>query len=238
MDNRTIKDELIPEWSLSMYFELINEGKKLKGLFDVGPDIDLLIKNAERLNLRLEELDLVAISHMHWDHTLALNDFLERFRPKRLLLPDDKKNIKPYLKTFKNTIIAKRFLEVLPGIYTSGTLKASMKEQALGVMAQDRLFVMVGCSHPGVDALVKVFQQNLNVFPEVVVGGYHIKTRGEGKNIASKLKDLKVNIPLPCHCTGDPAINAIQDTFNVKSRVSVGTKILMAEDGTINIEES
>lgn len=57
---------------LSIYIET----SKHKILFDAGPDGNLLISNAAKLGIKLEEIDIAIISHGHYDHTGGLSGFL------------------------------------------------------------------------------------------------------------------------------------------------------------------
>ena len=52
------------------------ETPKHKMLFDLGPD-ETFSKNAEALGIDLAEVDIVVISHGHYDHCGALGEFLE-----------------------------------------------------------------------------------------------------------------------------------------------------------------
>lgn len=56
---------------LSLYIEAENN----KILFDLGPD-DTLFENAEKLNVNLQDVNIVVISHGHRDHGGALKSFL------------------------------------------------------------------------------------------------------------------------------------------------------------------
>lgn len=70
---------------------LINDTTKI--LFDVGPS-DIFVKNAKKLNINLDEVDTIVLSHGHWDHgnglkfirnkTLICHPgcFIKRFRKK------------------------------------------------------------------------------------------------------------------------------------------------------------
>lgn len=67
VDNNYI-DNLEKRWGLSIYIEVLN--KKL--LFDTGPALTALMKNANLLNINLESINYGIISHDHGDHTGGL----------------------------------------------------------------------------------------------------------------------------------------------------------------------
>ena len=64
--------ELRCEHGLSWYIET----KKHKMLFDVGQS-DLFSENAKKLGIDLSDIDIVIISHAHYDHGGGLKKFLE-----------------------------------------------------------------------------------------------------------------------------------------------------------------
>lgn len=87
-DNRTNVPELESEHGLSVYFE--TETKKF--LLDTGAS-DLFIRNAQKLNINLSDVDYVFISHGHADHTGGLPFFLEiNSKAKIILSPEILKN--------------------------------------------------------------------------------------------------------------------------------------------------
>ena len=77
----------LAEHGLSYYIEYDNK----KILFDTGAT-DVFLQNAEKLNVNFEEIDLIALSHGHWDHGNGLqyiqdkplichpDSFIKRFR--------------------------------------------------------------------------------------------------------------------------------------------------------------
>lgn len=45
------------------------DDEKATMLFDVGPDANLWLGNAEKLQVKLHEIEVVFLSHWHWDHS-------------------------------------------------------------------------------------------------------------------------------------------------------------------------
>ena len=72
IENTSVSDEFQNEHGLSLYIET----KKHKILFDLGKT-DLFIENAQKLNINIKDIDLVVISHGHYDHGGGLKKFLE-----------------------------------------------------------------------------------------------------------------------------------------------------------------
>ncbi|MCR5225158.1 MAG: MBL fold metallo-hydrolase [Alphaproteobacteria bacterium] len=70
-DNNTKRDShLIAEHGLSLYVEC--DGLKL--LFDTG-DTDVYLKNAAKMGIDLPSIDIVALSHHHYDHVGGMKYF-------------------------------------------------------------------------------------------------------------------------------------------------------------------
>lgn len=63
-------DSLKGEWGLSIYIEY--EGKKI--LLDVGAS-GLFAKNADKLDISLEDIDYAVLSHAHYDHANGMREF-------------------------------------------------------------------------------------------------------------------------------------------------------------------
>ena len=72
IENKTDRDGLVAEHGLSIYIEA--HGRKI--LFDTGAS-DLFVKNAEKMNINLEEVEELIISHGHYDHTGGVPAFCE-----------------------------------------------------------------------------------------------------------------------------------------------------------------
>lgn len=82
VDNNTfINDYYLAEPAVSYYIE--DEGNKI--LFDTGYS-DVFIKNAKQMNINLDELDKIVISHGHNDHTGGLKYLFENISNKEIEL--------------------------------------------------------------------------------------------------------------------------------------------------------
>lgn len=72
VDNKSISDAYDAEHGLSLYIETIEH----KILFDLGQG-QLFESNAQKMGIDLSAVDLVVISHGHYDHGGGLKKFLE-----------------------------------------------------------------------------------------------------------------------------------------------------------------
>ena len=71
-ENTVYSRKVLAEHGLSFYFDY--DGKKY--LFDTGQG-EVLVSNAEKMNINLKEIDTVFLSHGHDDHTGGLKEFLK-----------------------------------------------------------------------------------------------------------------------------------------------------------------
>lgn len=73
-DDRCLNKNLYSSHGLSLYLECDNH----KYLFDVGQD-DNFIKNSNILNIDLQSIDSIILSHGHYDHSEGLKYLSERY---------------------------------------------------------------------------------------------------------------------------------------------------------------
>ena len=99
IENTSCDEDIIPEHGLSIYIEFNGQ----KGLYDVG-QTDQLIKNSEEMFIDLDELDWIAISHGHYDHTGGLKSVLKA-RPNKIKVFTGESAFKPKYARRDNDII-------------------------------------------------------------------------------------------------------------------------------------
>ena len=179
-DNTAAIDGLTADWG----FACLVEYKNSKILFDTGAKGNVLLDNMNRLDIKPESIDLIFISHSHWDHTGGLSDFLQK-NNARLYIP---KGYDPP-SIAKDVIRVSDPVELAENIYSTGVLKNI--EQSLVLKTPKGLIIVAGCSHPGVGEILKAASQFGKCF--ALIGGLH------GFEDFELLKDLQV--VCPTHCT-------------------------------------
>jgi 7,8-dihydropterin-6-yl-methyl-4-(beta-D-ribofuranosyl)aminobenzene 5'-phosphate synthase len=119
-----------------------------------------------------------------------------------------------------NFIPINQIREVVPGVFiipgvstTPGTLE--LHELSLALKSPQGVILVVGCSHPGVDNIVKA-ASTIDPHVYMLVGGlHHIQAKDdEVARLATALHDeFKVNWVAPGHCTGEPEFAALKKAY-------------------------
>ncbi len=107
LENRSISKEYKCKHGLSLHIEIPNH----KILFDTGAD-ESFIQNAEKLGIKLEDVDIVIISHGHSDHGGGLEAFLNLNKKAKIYIGKGafNKHIIKLLGLFKYNIGLKKSL--------------------------------------------------------------------------------------------------------------------------------
>src|SRR5688572_6731757 len=64
-------------WGLSLVIRVQSSGRTQTLLFDSGPEAYAFERNAQRLGVRMAEIECAAFSHGHFDHTAGMPKALE-----------------------------------------------------------------------------------------------------------------------------------------------------------------
>ena len=117
-------------------------------------------------------------------------------------------------------VLVDTLTEIAPGVAlvstvsrTPGTLE--LHELSLVLRTPEGLVVFVGCSHPGIETILKASRAYGDHVHELF-GGLHLVATpdSEIEHIASALRDdWRLDLIAPGHCTGEPAFDALARAF-------------------------
>ena len=94
---------------------------------------------------------------------------------------------------------------------------------ALWLHTASGLVVCVGCSHAGlVNTLTHALRLNKGQKIRAVIGGFHLRHASSERlaQTVSFLRQLEPELVVPCHCTGERAVAALQGALG--ARISAG----------------
>lgn len=220
-DNYLFSEGTKTDWG----FSCIIEGTEKTILFDTGTKSDILFHNINFLKVNPEDVELVAISHNHGDHTGGLFSFLDKNNKVLVYLPIS------FPGTFVNRVKEKKAkvisvdkpVEICKDVFLTGEMGRQIKEQSVILDTSKGLVVITGCAHPGIVSIVKRAKEILDKKIYLVLGGFHLmrKSEAEVKDIINdfiKLGVLKVGAT---HCTGDRAIEFFKEAYG-KNYIQMG----------------
>lgn len=174
-------------WGFSCYIEA-----EKRILFDTGDNGHALVHNLKKLGVDIADIDIIVLSHDHWDHTGGLHE-IQKFNSNAKVYV-----LKSFSSTIKNEVTrtSKMFeiespAEIARGIFTTGLINDHPDEQSLLLKTSKGIVVLVGCSHPGVSRILAVAERYGKAY--ALIGGLH------GFSDYGILKDIE--FIGACHCT-------------------------------------
>ena len=229
-DNYPFKERLETSWG----FSCLVTGTEKTILFDTGADGSLLLENMSKLAIKPDEIDLCVFSHAHWDHIDGMQMFLEKNHNVNVfVLESFPEEFKAMVSSNGAEIIEiEKPKEICKGVFSTGQLGTSIKEQGLILRTEKGLVLITGCAHPGIVEMVETTKSLFDENILFVIGGFHLNAMGdeEVENIIDMLKEFNIKFISPCHCTGDSAIALFEKHFGEKYlRVGVG-KVIEIKD--------
>lgn len=171
-------------------------------LFDVGlnakkEDPSPLMRNMDKLGIRLEDIDIIVISHNHGDHvgggqwaeknTFSLTGHQTDLGQKKVYTPVEMTY--PGL----NPVFTPKPLKIANGVATTGVIHypvffTDIGEQALVVNVKDKgLVIISGCGHQTIERILQRTEILSNEPIYAVFGGFHYPLE-EMRNITPMYK--------------------------------------------------
>jgi len=122
--------------------------------------------------------------------------------------------------------------QVAPGVWLVALVSDApgtkeLKELSLAVDTPQGIVLVVGCSHPGIEAIVAAAVEAVPKRVRVVVGGMHLVVAQDDAiaRVVAALRGGPVDAVAPGHCTGEPTFAALRTAF--------GDRYLYAGVGTV-----
>ncbi len=227
-DNNTYNEKLETRWG----FSCLVEGLEKTILFDVGGEGLVLLRNMEKLKIDPKKVDVVILSHIHYDHIGGLSDFLRENPLVTVYMPKSlPQSVKDKVKDAGAKLVeVHSSIEICKNAYSTGELGAWIKEESLIIKTSKGMVIITGCAHPGVVNIVEKAKEMLKsgvspvrkkAPPELsnevylVLGGFHLcwMNAWQVERIVNGVKKEKVERVAPCHCSGDLARKLFEKAY-------------------------
>lgn len=237
-ENTSFSNSLLASHGQSLLLEIDNK----KYLFDTTEIYEGLSYNMKQMNIQLNEIETVVLSHNHLDHSGALFKLIDNLTNQRLFLPpdmklldeeryntqyrtDSKEKAVQKLLDYKHTTVVTEGLQIDKNLFTTGVLDAPDKEQSLVVNIPHKgLVLLIGCAHPTLPVIVEAAKKVTGIDTIYgIIGGLHyiFDDETQVKERVAYIKSLNVDFIVPSHCTGYKAIRAMQQELGEKVYVTV-----------------
>ncbi|MHA1309306.1 MAG: MBL fold metallo-hydrolase [Candidatus Helarchaeota archaeon] len=181
-------------WGFSTLIKVQYDSETKNILFDTGANKEILFYNMEKLKINPKNIDIIVLSHPHFDHAgglpyiLKIKDDVDVYLPK-FIGSLDRTEIYSYGSNRTKFIDVEGIVEITDNVKCVCTKE--IFEQFLMVHLSKGLFIISGCAHPGLGRIIDFTKNYGKIFG--VMGGFH------GFAKLEKLKDI--DFIAPCHCT-------------------------------------
>jgi len=198
--------DLIPAHGLSLYVDLKGDGGRFTILFDTGPSLELLVHNANTLNISPLSPCLVFLSVWLRHHVGGFVEALRRGMVKW------EETIAPEFPGLRNRPPASGRLP--PGTRIIGPYGRWFREQALAIEMDRGWLVITGCCVYGITKLITLLN-TLQGKVYALVGGLNLSALDvlDGPALLKWAKRAGIEMILPLHSTGPRARKIILSRF-------------------------
>jgi len=189
---------LKPDFGYAVYIQA--DGKRI--LLDTGTDPAVMEHNLNAAGVDVNELDMVVISHNHFDHAgglervRSINPNVPVYVPPNQVFPiDDVHVVEDHLQVTSNIFVIRGHTDV-PTAGISDDLSVVLRSHS-------GPYVLSTCSHSGVGQIVdragKLTGEDVYYFS----GGARLVSRPEGDTqiVSEALNQRKVQVVSPSHCS-------------------------------------
>lgn len=216
-ENTCLMDDILSQHWVSFWIKYYWKNY----LFDCAQIFEWLEHNFKKLNLNPKKLDWIIISHDHYDHSHALPELIEKYKTKKIYVPEN-------FKSFENENIIKtnNYMEIEKWLFLTWPLDWwNTKEQSIILnFWKEWIMIIVWCSHPWIITIIeKAIEITWNNKIMWIIGWLHLVETDNKKieNIVKYFKKLDIWFIIPWHCTWNNAVNILKKELPNKTKTSL-----------------
>ncbi len=212
-DNYIFEEGTKSDWG----FSCLIEGFEKTILFDTGTSGEILFHNISALDVIVDSIDLIILSHNHNDHTGGLSAVLEQKQGIPVFFPISFPEY--FSQELRNQqaipVSVGEPVEICEHVFSTGEIQGPVNEQSLILDTDEGLLVITGCSHPGIVTILKRVKEIIDKPIYLVFGGFHLMNHSDAQvtEIIREFELLGVEKCGATHCTGDSAIGLFQEAY-------------------------
>lgn len=207
----------VPGTKADWGFSCLIEGTDKTILFDAGTNPEIFWHNINQLEIDINQIDVIVITHEHGDHYGGLFSFLEKRPGLPVYVPVS--FTEPFVQQVKNSggqvVKVAEPLELCRNVHLTGEMGTSIVEQSLVFDTPSGAAVLTGCAHPGIVSIVNQAGKMLDKDVYFVFGGFHLMehSKAQIQEIIKSFASAGVKKCGATHCTGDQQIKWFKEAY-------------------------
>ncbi len=217
------------EWGLSLFIHW----RQQHVLLDAGPT-GLYLENARHMQVDLNQVTAVSLSHHHWDHADGLEFFTPPKGTKLYVHPDLMEKVPASLKDILNKHYqlqrSESPVEIDDGLFFLGQIPRRTafekgyhqddpmtEDSALALKTTKGCIVISGCSHSGIANICLQAEQVTGQPLRGVIGGMHLfdDDRATVEETIRWFENKNMEFFYPMHCIDFPTLKRMSDKLPV-----------------------